>query len=119
MAITINTKSYTQDKVEPAAVTLAGPGNNFTTKQLVRFARTAPKPVKDFAGVARSELKATSTFVTNVATDTRGDSILAVTSSIPVGTSPADQDTLIADFRAWVASTYFADLVKSGKFNIS
>lgn len=119
MAISINTKSYAQDKVESSAVVLAGPDNNFTMKELVRFARTNPKPVKDFAGVARSELKCTRTFVTNVATNARGDSILAANGSIPVGTSSADQDSLIADFRAWVASTHFADLVKSGKFNVS
>lgn len=116
MPITINTKTWNLDKAEPDAQQLSGPSNTFAKKEVVRFARTMPKSTKSDLGTARSELKTTHTMDRVVGSvTTPSDVILRAASSVPVGVSDADVDVAIADFRAFVASTHFVDLVKRGK----
>jgi len=116
---TINTKTYSQDKVEANKVTLAGPSHTVSDKQTLSLARVAPKPSGTNPGVARSEGKFTRSAVTNVTTGAKADIILAAASSVPVGAAVATLDDVIADFRSWVASADFVNHVKNGKILVS
>lgn len=116
---TYNTKTYSQDKVEANKVTLVGPSHSMGDKQSLSLARTAPKPSGTSLGVARSEGKMTRTGVTNATTGAKADAILATSSSVPVNFAAATLDDLIADYRAFVASTDFVNLIKAGKVLVS
>lgn len=116
---TYNTKTYSQDKVEANKVTLVGPSHTMGDKQSLSLARTAPKPSGTSLGVARSEGKMTRTGVTNATTGAKADAILATSSSVPVNFAAATLDDLIADYRAFVASADFVNLIKAGKVLVS
>lgn len=120
MPITVNTKSWSLDKAEPDAQQLSGPSNSFAKKEVVRLARTMPKATKSDPGTARAELKTTHTLNRVVGSvTTPSDVILRAGSSVPVGVSDADLDVAIDDFRAFIASTHFVDLVMRGKVSTS
>lgn len=96
MAITLNTLVYNQDSfATPNRVVYTGPAHSFTIKDIIALSRTAPKPVKDFAGVAKAEMKRTKTVT--LSDGTRADAIITVSCSLPVGMSKADADALRDD----------------------
>jgi hypothetical protein len=96
MSLTISTKTYSQDRIAPDAVSYAGPANTLSSKDIVELKRVYPKPVKDFAGVARPSIKTTRT-CTLADGVTKVDAILMTSGSLPVGISDADASSLIAD----------------------
>jgi hypothetical protein len=105
MAITLNTKSYQQDAtLSKDAVRYTGPDSDFQTIDALDLKRTAPKPTKDFAGVARSQLKLSRSVVTSSETGTKWPAIFDVQVSIPVGATEADVDNILADFAALFAA---------------
>lgn len=117
MSLTFNTKTYTADSYNGNSVIYAGPANSLSVKDLLRLARTAPKPTATYSGNGRFEAKLTRTHtLTNAETPT-GDSITAVSYSGPVGISDSDVDAISNDLGALVASSDFKTMLKTLKIN--
>jgi hypothetical protein len=95
MAITISTKTYSQDRISPDAIAYAGPANTLSIVDLIEHKRVYPKPVKGFLGVAKPQIKLTRTVT--LADTTSHDAILTIGGSLPVGMSDADIVTLLTD----------------------
>lgn len=112
MPLIINTRSYTVDNVAAQAVTYRDPSATALLPSSFRLARTDPKPTANFPGVSKAEAKVTKRVAVNGAT---WPALLYTGSSIPAGIEEADLDLLIADYRSYVASTAFAELIKGGK----
>lgn len=108
MSMTISTKTYAQDSVQKDIAVYAGPANTFSVKDTLTLKRTAPKPTKDFAGVARASAKFTKTVSTG--TLTTADAIVEVSVSLPVGMSEANVTSLEADLVSFVGLAAFHDL---------
>lgn len=103
MSITLNTLVYNQDAfVTPNRVNYVGPDGTFAVKDILSLARTAPKATKDFAGVARAEVKRTKTVT--LANGLTADAIFTVSCSLPVGMSKTDADALRNDVGAFIQS---------------
>lgn len=95
MSITLNTLVYNQDSfVNSNKVKYTGPAHTFTTKDELVLSRVAPKPTKDFNGVARSSVKTVKTVEINATTGETHDAIIETTFSFPVGMTSADADAL-------------------------
>lgn len=109
MAITLNTLAYNQDSfAAPNRVVYTGPSHNFSIKDTLSLARVVPKPVKDFAGVARAEAKRTKTVT--LADGSKADAIVTISCSFPVGMAKADADALRDDVGDFAISTQGGDL---------
>lgn len=103
MTITVNTKAYTLDTANGNTARFLGPAHSFQSVDTITFARTAPKPTKDFAGVARATVKLTRTVSTGV--DSRAQLVLGGDNhAIPVGAAQADIDTALTDYASLMAS---------------
>lgn len=102
MTITVNTKAYTLDTANGNVARFLGPAHSFQAVDTISFARTAPKPTKDFAGVARAVVKLTRSVPTGI--DQRANIVLGGdTHSIPVGAAQADIDAALNDYAALMA----------------
>jgi hypothetical protein len=109
MTITVNTKAYNFDtNLAPNIAQYTGPANNFQVKDLITLKRTAPKPTKDFAGVAKSSSKITRTLT--LADGSKADALIETSVSIPVGAVIADVDALRSDSAAVTSSAVGSDL---------
>lgn len=95
MSITLNTKSYSQDRVNPDSIGYVGPANSITVKDQVEAKRVLPKPTKDFRGVSRPQYKITRTVTLDDLT--KKDAILLISGSLPVGMAAVDITSLVAD----------------------
>lgn len=108
----LNTRTYTQDRVNPDSVRYVGPANTLTISDTFEMKRVYPKPTSSFAGVARPTAKRVKTVVLNgVAADT-AEAILMVSGSMPVGVADADVTALLADVAAFLGSPEAASLFK-------
>lgn len=112
MPLTINTRTYSADTQQNNAWFYRDSASTAALPSMLRIARTPPKATPTFNGQAKSECKFTKQ--TTVA-DKPLPAIIQAGSSIPVGMPDAEVDVLVADFRSFVASTAFVDLVKSAK----
>lgn len=117
MAITYNTRSYTEYRNSPDSIAYAGPAHTLTLKDNLSCARVLPKPTSTFAGVARPSLKQVKTVVVNATTGETADMIYTVSASIPVGAPSADIDAIHADLAAFINSADCKSLFKSLKLN--
>jgi hypothetical protein len=113
MSLTVNAKTYVTDGTTKDAVSYAGPLNTLSVKDIVRLARTAPKPTSTFSGVARSQAKLTRTLPLTAALTPTADAILDIQAQVPVGAVAADIDTICNDMGAYVASASFKSLLKN------
>lgn len=114
MPLTINARAYTiADTSQKGAVGYDDPSSTSVAPSRFRLAKTDPKPTNTFKGVARGEAKFTKSV--DVGAGVMAPAIMLCDRSIPVGTSQAAVDLLVADFRSFVASTAFADWVNSGR----
>lgn len=113
MALTINTRSYVQDRVNPDSVAYAGPAHSLTTTDTFVMSRVYPKPNGAFKGVAKPSAKMTKTLVINSTTGETANSIISLSGSIPVGTAAADIDVLLADLASFLASNDAKSLFKT------
>lgn len=108
MTITINTKTYKSYRTLADENRLAGPAHTLTANDTIALRRVFPKPVKDFAGVARPGVKIVRTCT--LANGSTKDAILDLGSSLPVGMSSADVLALKADLAAFLGTTKADDL---------
>lgn len=119
MALTINTKSYTPDAYSgPNLTSYVGPAHTLSVKDKVSLGRTAAKPTAVFSGVVRGDAKLTRTLTLTGSLTSTGDAIFEVKSSIPVGASGTDVDTICADMGAWIASAEFKTILKESQVNV-
>lgn len=110
MTVTVNTKAYAFDtNVTPDVGRHTGPANTFEAKDYLDLRRTMPKKNGTFRGVARASAK----FVKTVTLDdsTKADAIFEFTSSVPVGMSKANIDSIRDDLGDFLISTNGDDLV--------
>lgn len=112
MPLVINTRSYTADTQVNNSWMYRDPASTAGLPSTLRIARTAPVATPSFPGQAKGEAKFTKMFMVNLKPL---PALIRAESSIPVGLTAAEQDVLIADFRSFVASSAFVDLVKEGK----
>lgn len=111
MPLTINTVTYAIDNPTANAVVYRHPSSTLTHKRTLKLGRTDAKPTATNPGVTRAEGKVTA----YVDAGSRIDPlIIGFTSSTPVMSNVADVDAAIAEFRAFVVSTVFVDLIKGG-----
>lgn len=117
MALTINTRSYVQDRIQSDRVDYAGPANTLSVKDQVSLSRVYPKKTGTFAGVAKGRFKFVKTFVINATTGETADTIFEISSSVPVGTASADVDGILADIAAWINTADSKSLYKALDIN--
>lgn len=115
MALTISTKTYNFDtNPTPDSSKYIGPAKTSTVKDDVLLKRMAPKPTKDFAGVARASEKTVKSVV--IAGITR-DLIAETTFSYPAAALQADITALRVDHSSLIASAPTQTLVDNGKIS--
>lgn len=117
MSLTVNAKTYSADSVGPNAVIYNGPAHTLSVLDDIALRRTAPKPVKDFSGVAKSSGKLTRTLTLTGALTPTAPGILECSTSIPVGAASADIDAILNDMGAFIASATYKDIVKKSLIN--
>lgn len=115
MALTIATKTYNFDtNPSPDSARYIGPAQTATVKDNFTYKRTAPKPTKDFAGVARSEAKTVKSVLINGITR---DCIAITTFSYPVGADAATITALRVDHSSALAAAPTQTLVDNAKIS--
>jgi len=115
MALTFNTKTYTADSFNGNQVSYNGPANTLSVKDILRLARTNPKPTGLYSGNGRFEVKLTRTHTLTGALTPSGDSITTISYSGPVGISSTDADAISNDLGALVSGADFKSMIKTLK----
>lgn len=116
MSLTFNTKTYENDVARtPDIFRYTGPAHSMSSPDFLDLARTAPKASLNSAGVGKARSKLTRSATDG--TDVVGEAIAETSFRLPVGMQESEQDALIADYRAWVATDQFAALVKEHDIN--
>lgn len=114
MTITVNTKTYTADAATSAnSIPYIGPLQTLSTKDRMDVSRVPPKANGVYSGNARARVKLTRTCALTGAKTTSADALIDTNMSIPVGTSGADVDVLIADHAAGLAQEWAKNLAKN------
>lgn len=96
MTITVSTKTYAADRVNPDSVVYAGPANTFALKDTIEYKRIMPKSDGTFAGFFKPEIKLSKT-CTLADGVTKKDAIVKITGSLPVGMTDADITAMLLD----------------------
>lgn len=117
MSLTINTKTFTADKIGTDSVTYNGPAHTLSALDDFQLKRVAPKATANFSGVARHTSKLSRTVPLTAALTPTGSLIGDLGLSIPVGTSSADIDTFLNDLGSWVSSASCKASVKALQIN--
>lgn len=109
-----NTRTYNLDRYNtPDSVAYTSSTHTPAAKDQLTLARTYPKPVKDFLGVAKPYFKQVRTVVVNAITGEKQDLVVYLGASVPVGTPSADIDNVLADVGAFATSADCKALFKS------
>lgn len=117
MSLTVNAKTYTANSFQKDIVIYSGPLKTVSVMDDLKLGRTAPKPVTGFSGVGRVTSKNTRTLTLTGAQTPKGEAIIEVNVSVPVGAADADVDALLNDYGSHVASAAFKTLVKNQLIN--
>lgn len=117
MSLTINTRVYTADRVQPDNVAYVSPANTVTSIDKFEMGRVYPKPQGTFKGVAKPSCKITKTVVVNATTGETAPLIASTSFSVPVGIPDAECDTLCADLASFFASDDAKTLLKALDIN--
>lgn len=113
MSLTINTRVFTiDDASSKGTVIYRDPSATAALPSTVLLGRADPVPNASFNGVSKGEFRLNR--MTAVG-EKNWPLVLRASSSFPVGANEAAVDLGIADFRSFVASQAFEDLVKGGK----
>lgn len=97
MALTVSTKAYNQDRIQPDTILYTGPANTMSVQDAIELKRAYPKPVGEFGGMARPGFRLVRTVVLNSDPSTTALMSLTISGAIPVGAAGADIDALLAD----------------------
>lgn len=113
MALTVNAKTYTGNVYGTTAITYYGPLKTVSVSDDIRLGFVAPKPTTVFSGVGRSSAKLTRSLTLTGALTTSGQAIVDINISFPVGAASADEDAMLNDMGAYLASASFKTLAKN------
>ncbi len=114
MSITINTKTYDPDvATNPNQLPYRGPAATLSAKDEITLARVAPKPTKDFSGMARSRIKIVKTVALTSALTPTSDITFDGWMNVPVGAASGDVDAVMADVAAAYAAAWAKQLAKN------
>jgi|SwirhirootsSR3_FD_contig_61_2980747_length_2109_multi_3_in_0_out_0_1 hypothetical protein len=117
MSLVFNTKTYSADSFGANQVGFIGPAKSGSVKDDLVLRRTGAKPVTNFSGVNRSNLKLTRTQTLTNALTPSHDAIMDIVSSLPVGMSDASVDAMCDDVAALIGSASFKTHLKTLKVN--
>lgn len=115
MSLTFNTKTYNADSFGANQVGYIGPAKTGSVKDDLVLRRTNARPVSNFSGVNRSNLKLTRTQTLTGALTPSHDAIFDLASNLPVGMSDAAVDAACDDLAALIGSASFKTHLKSLK----
>jgi len=115
MSLTVNTKTYTADRVQPDTVAFAGPAHTATLKDVFILGRKQAVPGR--SSVARYYAKQQRSVVVNTVTLESALASINAEISIPVGASDTDVDALLADFASYLGSAAGKAAVKKLQIN--
>lgn len=118
MSLSVNTKTYTADRVSADSVGYVGPADTLSSKDEIILSRVEPKPTPTFSGVARFRMKVVRTHTLTGALTPQGGSISALEFSLPVGIADADVDAICADIGTYVNTAGFKSAVKKLTVNM-
>lgn len=118
MSLTISTKTYSADRIQPDNVRYVGPANSVSIKDYFILGRTAPKPTSTFSGVSRFFAKNQATVEVNSATGETAVASGNLELSLPVGMTDTAIDSLLADMASFLGSTAGKDAVKKALINL-
>lgn len=112
MSLTIATKTYAFDtNPTPDSARYYGPAQTAAVKDSVVLKRTAPKAIKDFAGICRSGVKTVKSVLINGITR---DCIAETFFSWPVGSDAPTVTALRVDHASFMSSAPATALVDKG-----
>lgn len=117
MSLVFNTKTYTADAFNANSVSYRGPSHTVSVKDILRAARTQAKPTAVYSGNSRFEVKLTRTHTLTGALTPTGDSIITISSSVPVGISSGDADAISNDLGALVSGADYKSMLKQEKIS--
>jgi len=112
MSLTINAKAFATESTGPNFAQYAGPLNTLSVKDLLRLARTQPKPTSVFSGVGRIQSKYVRTLTLTGMLTPSHDAIFDQSISMPLGAASGDIDIMVNDYAAWVAHASFKTMIK-------
>jgi hypothetical protein len=116
MALTINTKSYTNDSQRTVdIIRYVGPDHDGSANDYCDLKRTLPKPTTTSDGKSKGSIKMTR--LLSDGTDPLGDAIIETSISYPVGADSTELAALITDHSVYVATTSASDLLVDRKIN--
>lgn len=113
MSITINTKTYAVDRVNPDSVDFAGPAQTLSKKDAFQTKRIYPKKGGGTNGVARPSCKVTRTVTVSAVTGESADAHIRCEGSLPVGMSDLDIESLLSDVKDYINSAGGKSLFKT------
>lgn len=111
MSLTFNSKLFSKESSGPNFAQYSGPAHTLSAKQLLRLARTMPKPTSVFSGVGRSQAKYVQQLTLTGALTSSHDGIIDTSFSFPVGASSGDVAGMITDYAALMAHAAMDTLV--------
>jgi len=117
MSLTVNAKAYTPDSFGVNVVGYIGPGKTGSVKDDLVLRRVEPKPTAVFSGVSRSAVKLTRTLTLTGALTPKGEGILELSVSMPVGAATVDVEAMLDDIAAWAATADASALVQARKIS--
>ncbi len=117
MSLSINAKTYTADSFGLDQVGYIGPGKTASYKDDTKLSRAFSKATSTYSGNSRTDAKLTRTLTLTGSITSKGDMIVDINVSVPVGYTAADVDTALNDFGAFLASATFKTHVKSQQIN--
>jgi len=104
MALTVNAGTYTGDTARsPDSYRYLGTANTFSNKDYVDVWRKAPISTSTSDGKGRAFFKLVRTLTDG--TDPVDDMILKIEVSVPVGSVTAQQQAVLDDAAAWLATS--------------
>lgn len=117
MPLTINTKTFTADKIGADVVSYNGPAHTLSLLDDFQLKRVSPKPNSVFSGVGRHTAKLSRTVTLIGALTPTGTAICEINVTIPVGTADATIDAVLNDMGSWLSSASAKTSVKALQIN--
>jgi hypothetical protein len=112
MAFTFNSKTFKPSGNRQDDASYAGPDKTVTDKDDIKLTRVLPKASPTFSGVGRALVSLNRTVALTDALTPKGELVMKVEFSVPVGTAEADLTEALADLAALAAASSLGQLVK-------
>lgn len=117
MPLVFNTKTYTADSFGVNVVGYIGAAKSASVKDDFVLRRVEPKPTATFSGVSRVSAKLTRTLTLTGSLTPKGEGIIEISMSIPVGAATADIEAMLDDVASFGATTDASSFVQTRKIS--